>query len=132
MPRSTPIRYGSVLLAAGALIAATACGGDDDGESSGGSTEEFCDDFAALADTDAEPEQLRSLADSAPSEVSDAMNRFVEIADQMDAFDEENASEEDLDGFFSLLTDLEESSTEIEAFLVDNCPDLPPGLVSEE
>jgi hypothetical protein len=137
MSRSTLVRSGSALLAIGALVAATACGGGDDGDgSSGGSTEAFCDEFAALADTDAEaaadPDLLRNIADAAPDEISGAMDRFVEIAEELETFDEEEASEEDVDGFFTMLEDLEESSTEIEQFLVDNCPDLPPGIVGEE
>ncbi len=136
MRRSTLARSGSALLAIGALVTATACGGDDDGGSSGGSTEEFCDEFAALADTDAEsaadPDLLRNIAEAAPDEISGAMDRFVEIAEELDSFDEADASEEDLDGFFTMLEDLEESSTEIEQFLIDNCPDLPPGIVRDE
>ena len=133
MSPTNPIRLAAALVATAALVAATGCGSDDDGSSGGGSTEEFCDEFASIAETDAlDTSALQDVADAAPDEISGAMDQFVEIATQLEDFDEDNATEDDLAEFFTQLEDLEESSVQIEAFLVENCPDLPPGFVSEE
>lgn len=135
MSRPTPARLAASLLATAALVTLAACGDDDDG-GSGGSVEEFCDEFATLADADLEegfdPDAFRSLADAAPDEISGAMTRFAEIVERVDSFDAADASDEDADEFMSMLNDLDASSTEIQSYLAENCPDLPPGLISNE
>jgi len=135
-PRPTRILIG--LTACGSLAFA-ACGSDGDSGSGGGDdVEAFC---AALADsaesdpdtTEAEDlEQLRSIANAAPGEVSDAMDTLVDIFDQLQSIDLETATEDQLAEFEELLPTFEEATAEVESYARDNCPDLPDDFFSTE
>jgi len=125
-----PIRL-AIGLATCATLAFAACGGDSDGGSDGGSTEAFCDDLLAIneASDDISDEDglalLQSAADSAPSEISSEMDGFVEMFEQLLAFDAAAATDEELAEFTASAPDFEESTTKIEEFATENCPDLP-------
>jgi len=123
---SRPIRL-AIGLTTCATLALAACGGDS-GE---GSTEAFCDDLLAIneAGDDISDEEglalLQSAADSAPSEISSEMDGFVEMFEQLLAFDVAAATDEEMAEFTNSAPDFEESNTKIEEFATENCPDLP-------
>ena len=129
---SRPIRL-AIALAATSTLALTACGDDDGGEGGGGgaSAESFCDEIAALGETgdDATDEQilesLRSVADVTPDEISDEMGQLVDAFEQLQSFDPETASEEEMGRFVEMAGELDAASASIEEFAVENCPDLP-------
>jgi len=129
------------LTACGSLALA-ACGSDGDsggGDSGGGDdVEAFC---AALfesteSDLDTTDEEdleiIRSIAASAPSEVSDAMDTMVDTFEQLLDFDFENATEDQVAEFEALLPSFEEATAEVESYARDNCPDLPDDFFSTE
>ena len=123
---SRPIRLAMGLAASGTLALA-ACGGD----SGGGSTEAFCDDLLAVneASDDISDEDglalLQAAADSAPSEISSEMDEFVAMFEQVLAFDVAAATDEEMAEFTNSAPDFEKSTTKIEEFATENCPDLP-------
>jgi hypothetical protein len=116
-------------LAAGAVLTLAACGSDDGG--AGGSTGAFCDEMASLAasgDDTSDAENLaalQSVADAAPSEISDEMDQLVDAFEKLQSFDPEAASEEEMADFMALASDLDEPSARIEEYAKENCPDLP-------
>lgn len=131
-------------LAACGAIGLAACGSDGDGDSGGdggggggASTEAFCDELNALAeagpDTTEEEDfaALQAIAVTAPDEISGAMGELVDIFEQFQALDPENASEDELAGFEDLLSDLEQASADVEAFATENCPGLPADFFDE-
>ncbi len=131
-------------LAAAATLTLVACGSADDsgggnsgsGSTGGGSTESFCEEIPALADTDVvttEAEDLATLqqvADAAPSEISDEMDLLVEAFELLRSFDPEAASEDELADFLEFTEGLDEASENVEEFALSNCPDLPPDFFS--
>jgi len=110
-----------------ATLALAACGGDSGGDS----TEAFCDDLLAINEasdgmSDEDSVALfQAAADSAPNEISSEMGQFVDLLEQLLAFDEETATDEELTELADSAADLDESSTKIDAFATENCPDLP-------
>jgi hypothetical protein len=129
-----PVRL-AVGLTAAAGLALAACGSDSGG---GGSTDAFCEEIQALAEssddtTEAEDlAALQSVADAAPSEISDAMNELVDGFEQLQSFDAEAASEAEMGEFLAIAGGLDEASTAVEEFALENCPDLPADLFSTE
>ena len=75
---------------------------------------------------------LQSLADAAPSEISDEMNELVDGFEQLQSFDPEAASDEEMTEFLAIAGSLDEASTAIEEFALENCPDLPADLFATE
>ncbi len=142
---SRPIRL-AVAVAAAGMLTLTACGSDSGGsESSGGgessgsgSTDAFCEELGTLAESDADttPEQdladIRAVAAVAPDEISDEMTLLVDGFEKLQAFDAAAASEEEQSDFLALAAAFEEASTKIEAFTMENCPDLPADFFSTE
>jgi hypothetical protein len=136
-----PTRILIALTACGSLALA-ACGSDSDsdsgGDSGGGDVEAFCAALAesAEADLDTTEEedlaQLQAIADSAPSEVSDAMGTLVDIFEQLQAIDFETATEDELAEFEELLPTFEQATADVEDYARDNCPDLPDDFFSTE
>jgi Asp-tRNA(Asn)/Glu-tRNA(Gln) amidotransferase C subunit len=132
-----PIRLATGLVAA-ATLAMSACGSDDDGGGGDGDTAAFCEEIQTLAEsTDETTEEqdlaaLRSVADAAPGEIADEMNQLVEAFEQLQAFDPEAASEEEMADFLTLADGLDEASTAVEEFALANCPDLPADLFETE
>ena len=125
-----PIRL-AVALAAGAALAHTACGDDDD-SSGGGSTEAFCEEletFATSSDNDDTfVADFRKVADAAPDEISGAMNQMLEAFESLDALPDEPESEEQMAEMMELLEAIDEPADAVEAFGLENCPDLPPSI----
>jgi hypothetical protein len=144
--RSRPARSTRILIALTACgsLALAACGSDGDGDSGGGSggggddVEAFCAALAESAESDLDTteeedlEQLQAIADSAPGEVSDAMDTLVDIFEQLQAIDFETATEDELAEFEELLPTFEEATAEVESYARDNCPDLPDDFFSTE
>jgi hypothetical protein len=141
-PRLTrPIRLTTGVIAATAL-SLTACGSDDNGGggggSGGGSTEAFCDEIQTLAESTGETTEeedlaaLQKVADVAPDEIADEMNELLDGFEQLQAFDPEAASEEEMGDFLAIADGLDEASTAIEEFALDNCPDIPADLFETE
>ena len=138
---SRPIRL-AIALAVGGTLALTACGDDDEGrgggDGGGGSTESFCDELAALEERGDDPsfeqvlESLRSLADVTPDEVSDEMGQLVDAFEQLQSFDAESASDEEMARFAAMADELDEASATIEEFAVANCPGLPDDVFGTE
>ncbi len=134
LPASRTIRF-ATCLTAGAALTLAACGSDDGG---GGSTDAFCEQITALADSDADTteeqdlSELQAVADAAPSEISDEMEQLIEGFEKLQAFDAAAASEEETADFIALAADFDEASTKIEAFTLENCPDLPADFFSTE
>jgi hypothetical protein len=136
-----PIRLATGLIAAAAL-ALTACGSDGDGGSGGdsgdGSTEAFCDEIQTLAESSDETTEaedlaaLQSVADVAPDEISDEMNELVDGLEQLQGFDPEAATEEEMTDFLAFADDLAASGAAVEEFALENCPDLPADLFATE
>jgi hypothetical protein len=60
------------------------------------------------------------------------MNQLVEAFEQLQAFDPEAASEEEMADFLTLADGLDEASTAVEEFALENCPDLPADLFETE
>jgi hypothetical protein len=122
-------------LAAGAALTLAACGSDDGG---GGSTEAFCEEMTALAESgdNTTEEQdlaaLRSAAEAAPGEISDEMDELVEGLEQLQSFDADAASEEEMTEFLAIAGSLDEASTTVEQFAKENCPDLPADFFGTE
>jgi hypothetical protein len=136
-----PIRLATGLIAAAAL-ALTACGSDGDGGSGGdsgdGSTEAFCDEIQTLAESSDETTEaedlaaLQSVADVAPDEISDEMNELVDGLEQLQGFDPEAATEEEMTEFLAFADDLAAAGAAVEEFALENCPDLPADLFATE
>ena len=130
-----PIRLAVGLAAVSALTLA-ACDGDSD--SSGSNTDAFCEEITALAgsgdDTTEEEglEAFRSIADVAPDEISDEMDQLVEAFEQLQTFDPEAASEDEIAEFVAIAEGLDEASSTVEQFARDNCPDLPDDFFGTE
>jgi hypothetical protein len=133
VPRPPRILIG---LASCVALALAACGSD--GDSGGDDVEAFCDALAETTESDPDTtaagdlEQLQAIADAAPSEVSDAMDTLVDIFEQLDAVDFENATEDELAEFEALLPTFEDATAEVESYARDNCPDLPDDFFSTE
>jgi hypothetical protein len=131
-----PTRLVLALAAGGALVLG-ACGSDGDG-GGGGSTEAFCEQITQLAESsdDTTDEQnlaaLQGVADAAPSEISDEMDELVSAFEELQSFDPEAASEEQLAEFLEIANGLDEASSTIEAFALENCPDIPTDLFETE
>ena len=129
-----PIRL-TIGLVAAATLAMSACGSDDGG---GGDTEAFCEEIQTLAESTGETTEeqdlaaLRSVADAAPGEIADEMDQLVEAFEQLQAFDPEAASEEEMADFLTLADGLDEASTAVEEYALANCPDLPADLFETE
>ncbi len=121
------IRFTTVLATVGALTLG-ACGSDGD---SGGSSEAFCDSLLAIneASDDISDDDglalLRTAADDAPSEISQQMEEFVDLFEELLSFDQENATEEQITEFTERAENFDETSADIEAFATENCPNLP-------
>lgn len=137
---SRPTRILIGLVACGPLALA-ACGSDGDsggGDSGGSDVEAFCAALAESAESDLDTtaaedlEQLQAIADSAPGEVSDAMDTVVDIFEQLQDFDFETATEEQVAEFEELLPAFEEATATVESYARDNCPDLPDDFFSTE
>ena len=135
-----PVRLATGLIAAAALTLA-ACGSDDDaggGASGGGDTETFCDEIQSLAESTAETTEeedlaaLQAVADAAPDEIADEMNVLVDGLKQLQAFDPEAASEEEMTDFLAVADGLDGASSAVEEFALENCPDLPADLFATE
>jgi hypothetical protein len=130
-----PIRC-SIALAAATTLALAACGSDGGG--GGGSTEAFCEEIGSLADSDVETTEaqdlaaLQAVAAAAPSDISDEMNQLVDAFEQVQSFDAETASEDDMTDFLALAGDIDAASTAVEEFASENCPDLPADFFSTE
>jgi hypothetical protein len=136
--RTRTIRLGFTL-AVGALLTLTACGDDDGaggggGGGGGGSTEAFCEEITAVAESDDEGSQeanlaaIQAVADAAPSEIADEMNQLVDAFEQLQSFDPQAASEEQMAEFLEIAEGVEETSEAIEEYAIENCPDLPADL----
>jgi hypothetical protein len=141
--RSRPARSTRILIALTACgsLALAACGSDGDGDSGSGGgddVEAFCAALAESVESDVETtaeedlEQLQAIADSAPGEVSDAMDTVVDIFEQLQGIDFETATEDELAEFEELLPTFEEATAEVEDYARDNCPDLPDDFFSTE
>lgn len=135
-PRPTRMLIG---LAACGSLALVACGSDDDSNSGGGSGDEaFCAALAESAESDLDTteeedlEMLRSIAASAPGEISDDMDTLVDVFEQLQGFDFENATEDQVAEFEELLPTFEEATATVESYARDNCPDLPDDFFSTE
>ena len=133
-----PIRLATGLVATAALAIA-ACGSDEGGgEGGGGSTEAFCEEIQALAEsegdtTEAEDlEVLQADADVAPGDIADEMDELVDGFERLQAFDPEASSEEEMTDFLAMAGDLDEASIAVEEFALENCPDLPDDFFSTE
>jgi len=125
---SPPIRL-AIGLTTCATLALAACGGDSGGDSGG--TEAFCDDLLAINEasdgmSDEDSVALfQAAADSAPNEISSEMGQFVDLLEQLLAFDEETATDAEMTSLADSAAALDASSTKIDAFATENCPDLP-------
>lgn len=136
-PRPTRI---FISLAACGSLALAACGSDGDSDSGGGGNdvEAFCAALGESAESDLDTteeedlEMLRSIAASAPGEVSDAMDTLVDAFEQLQAFDFENATEDEVAEFEELLPTFEGAVASVESYARDNCPDLPDDFFSTE
>jgi hypothetical protein len=129
-----PIRR-AIGLTAGAALVLAACGSDSGG---GTSTEAFCENMSAIAESgdDTTEEQdlaaLQAVADVAPSEISDDMDQLLDVYEQLQAFDPEASSEEEMGEFLAIVGQLDEPATKVEEFAMENCPDLPADFFSTE
>lgn len=127
-----PIRL-TVVLALGGAMALAACGEDDGG---GASTEAFCSElgsFAASADASGEADEsfvsdFRTLAESAPGEISDEINEMLAAFESLDELPDEPESEEQMEEMMDLLGSIEEPNAAVEEFAMDNCLDLPASV----
>jgi hypothetical protein len=134
-----PIRLATGLIAAAALAMA-ACGSDGDagedggGDGGGGGNEAFCTEIQALAESTEETTEaedraaLQAVADVAPDEISDEMNKLVDGLEQLQTFDPEAATEEEMTEFLAFTDDLGAAGAAVEEFALENCPDLPADL----
>ncbi|MGE5211679.1 MAG: hypothetical protein ACM3MM_10455 [Acidobacteriota bacterium] len=130
-----PIRLATGLIAAAALAMA-ACGSDGDaGEDGGGDGDEaFCTEIQALAESNEETTEaedlaaLQAVADVAPDEIADEMNQLVDGLEQLQTFDPEAATEEEMTEFLAFTDDLGAAGAAVEEFALENCPDLPADL----
>jgi hypothetical protein len=131
-----PIRLATGLIAAAALAMA-ACGSDGDAgedggdDGGGGGNEAFCTEIQALAESTEETTEaedraaLQAVADVAPDEISDEMNKLVDGLEQLQTFDPEAATEEEMTEFLAFTDDLGAAGAAVEEFALENCPDLP-------
>jgi hypothetical protein len=123
----------ALCIAAGSTVALTACSGDD----GGGNTEAFCEELEQLAastddTTDAEDLAiLQAIADVAPSEVSGAMDELVNVFEQLQSFDPESATDDEMADFLALADGVDQAGAELEAFATENCPDLPADIFDQ-
>jgi hypothetical protein len=134
-----PIRLATGLIAAAALAMA-ACGSDGDagedggGDGGGGGNEAFCTEIQALAESTEETTEaedraaLQAVADVAPDEIADEMNKLVDGLEQLQTFDPEAATEEEMTDFLAFTEDLGAAGAAVEEFALENCPDLPADL----
>ncbi len=129
---SRPTRR-AIAVAATTTLALAACGSDG-----GGSTDAFCEEIVALDESDADTTEeqnlaaLQALAAAAPGDISDEMNQLVDAFEQVQAFDAESASEDEMTDFLALAGSIDEASTAVEEFAAENCPDLPADFFGDE
>jgi hypothetical protein len=126
-PRSRRV---GVVLAVGALSLA-ACGDDD--TSGGDDAEAFCTALADLADApdggdEANLALLREVGETAPSDISDEWDALVEGFETLQNLDA--ATEDDIADFEEVLADFDAANVAVEAYAIENCPDLPPEFFS--
>jgi hypothetical protein len=143
--RSRITTWAAAPLFVGALTLAS-CGSDDDADSTpaavtsadvdaepasdeatGGG--DFCaalGEYAADVSDDAisDPAELEQLASIAPSEIADDMQSLAELTSQMIDFDEMTASEDEIAEFESLITEFGPVSARLDAWTIENCPEL--------
>ena len=128
----------AICLGTAAALTLVACGDDDGGSAGGGDTDTFCEEIEALAGSTAETTEeedlaaLRSVADAAPDEIADDIDLLVDAFEQLQAFDPEAATEEEMADFLALADSLDEAGTAIEEYALANCPDIPADLFSTE
>lgn len=110
-----------------------ACAGSDDSNSDS-DLDTFCEEITALAQSDADTTEaedvaaLRSLADAAPSAISGDLDDMVDGLRQLQGFDAETASDEEMAGFLDMIDGLDEASVRVEEFALANCADMPADL----
>jgi hypothetical protein len=68
------------------------------------------------------------VADVAPDEIADEMNKLVDGLEQLQTFDPEAATEEEMTDFLAFTEDLGAAGAAVEEFALENCPDLPADL----
>jgi len=137
------IRLATGVIAATALTLA-ACGSDDDSagggdaNGGGGNTETFCQEIQALTQSTEETTEeedlaaLQAVADAAPDEIADEMGVLLDGLEQLQAFDPEAASEEEMADFLAIADGLDGASSAVEDFALENCPDLPADAFGTE
>ncbi len=126
-PRST--RLSAVLAVAALSLAACA----DDDASGGDDAEAFCTALAELADApDGSDEEnlalLREVGETAPSEIGDEWDALVDGFETLQNLDA--ATEEDIADFEEVLADFDAANVAVEAYAIENCPNLPPEFFS--
>jgi hypothetical protein len=68
--------------------------------------------------------ELELLASIAPSEIADDMERLAGMTAQMYDFDEITASQDEIAEFETLIEEFEPVSDRLDAWTIENCPDL--------
>jgi len=127
-----------IALTATAAFALAACGSDGDSSGGGGSTDAFCEEMGVLAESGTDTTEaedlaaLQAVASAAPSEISDEVNQLVDAFQQLQAFDPESASEDEMADFLELASSIDEAGAAVEDFAKENCPDLPADFFSTE
>jgi len=117
------------------LLALSACGSDGDANGGGGdaaTVEEFCSEVGKVAagDGSSAAADLQSLAESAPDAISDDMQAFANLFNEMDALstdgsDEAAAKLADKMGEYTDLTG------RLDTWSNENCPDLPENVFTQ-
>jgi hypothetical protein len=137
-----PTSHRSVRRAIGAftvvgLLALGACGSDSDSNGDAVSSEEFCDKLGELTagdDNDTTSDDLKAdlqnLADIAPDGVSDDMQAFVDLFNEMDALSADQ-SEEAAAQITDMMDEIGELTSRLDSWSNENCPDLPENIFTE-
>jgi hypothetical protein len=133
------------------VLALTACGSDDDAEATpaaasedGESTDDaaatdeaestgggdFCAALEAYIESDTGPDAMADAADiaelaaAAPDEIADDFQSLADLTAQLAAFDEMNATDDEIAEFEAAVADFDPVATRIEEWSAENCPDV--------
>lgn len=119
------------------LLALSACGSDDESSSDaeGGDTassEEFCAQLGELAAGDGSSvvTDLQTLAESAPDAISDDMQAFANLFNEMEALSTEQTDEAAAQ-LADKIGEMGELTGRLDTWTNENCPDIPDNVFTE-
>ncbi len=129
---NTTVRRVVAGLSVAGLLTLGACGSDGGGNGGAASTEAFCAQLGEVSAGDGSSiaTDLQSLAEAAPDAISDDMQAFANLFNEMDALSTDTSDEAaaQLAGKMGEFGDL---TGRLDAWSNENCPDLPTNVFTQ-